>query len=97
MPTQLEKACQYLITRSYPSYNKDTCGKCASKVADAWDFAFGRKVKRFKYGKDCGATYEDLGFKKIFSFVCYPKIRDILNKKKKTTSQNWAMLLSFNP
>tara|TARA_R110002126_G_scaffold182439_2_gene331111 strand:+ start:2140 stop:2646 length:507 start_codon:yes stop_codon:yes gene_type:complete len=68
MPSPIERAQEYLIRKSYPSYNKNTCGRCASKVADAWDFAFGKKVKRFTHAKDCGATYEDLGFKKVFSY-----------------------------
>ena len=64
----IEKACEFLIRKSYPAYDKATCGKCASKVADAWDFAFDKKVKRFPSAKDCAPTYLDLGFKEVFSY-----------------------------
>lgn len=66
--TPIEKACEYLIRKSYPAYDKTTCNKCASKVADAWDFAFDKKVKRFLSAKDCAPTYLDLGFKEVFSY-----------------------------
>lgn len=68
MPSPIEKAQEYLITKSYPSYNKDTCGKCAAFVRSACDFAFGVHVQKFPSAKDCAPAYEELGFKKVFSF-----------------------------
>jgi hypothetical protein len=68
MDTRLEKACTYLITKAYPSYNKDTCGNCAAFVRSAFDFGFGVSVKKFPSAKDCAPAYEALGFKKVFSF-----------------------------
>lgn len=68
MREEINKACEYLIKQSFPAYDKKTCGQCASKVANAWDFAFGKKVKRFPSAKDCEPTYLDLGFEKVFSY-----------------------------
>lgn len=68
MPSPIEKAQEYLIRKSYPSYNKDTCGNCAAFVRSACDFGFETHVKKFPSAKDCAPAYEELGFKKIFSF-----------------------------
>jgi hypothetical protein len=68
MDKRLEKACQYLITKAFPSYNKDTCGHCAAFVRSACDFGFGVTVQKFPAAKNCAPAYEKLGFKKIFSF-----------------------------
>jgi len=68
MDKRLEKACTYLITKAYPSYNKDTCGHCAAAVRSAFDFGFGVNVKKFPSAKDCAPAYEALGLKKVFSF-----------------------------
>jgi hypothetical protein len=68
MPSPVEKACQYLISRAYPSYNKDTCGKCAAAVRSAFDFGFGVHVQKFPSAKDCAPAYEAIGFKKVFSY-----------------------------
>jgi hypothetical protein len=65
---RIEKACQYLITKAYPSYNKDTCGYCAAFVRSACDFGFGKRVRKFPSAKDCAPAYEEIGFKKIFSY-----------------------------
>ena len=68
MDKRLEKACQYLITKAFPSYNKDTCGHCAAFVRSACDFGFGVAVQKFPTAKNCAPAYEALGFKKVFSF-----------------------------
>ncbi len=68
MNIHLEKACQYLITKAYPSYDKKTCGHCARMVRMACDFGFEKTVKKFPSAKDCAPAYEELGFKKVFSF-----------------------------
>ena len=68
MTTPIEKACVFLITKAYPSYNKDTCGHCAAAVRSAVDFAFGKHIERKENAKDYGASYEKIGFKKVFSF-----------------------------
>ena len=68
MDKRLEKACQYLITKAFPSYNKDTCGHCAAFVRSAFDFGFEVRVRKFPSAKDCAPAYEDLGFKKVFSY-----------------------------
>lgn len=68
MPSPIEKAQEYLITKALPSYNKDTCGHCAMAVRSACDFGFETHVKKFPAAKDCAPAYEELGFKKIFSF-----------------------------
>lgn len=65
---QLEKACQYLITKAFPSYNKDTCGYCAAAVRSACDFGFEVRVKKFASAKNCAPAYEAIGFKKVFSY-----------------------------
>lgn len=70
MTSRLEKACLYLITKAYPSYNKDTCGHCAAAVRSAVDFAFEQHIERAEAAKDYGSSYEKIGFKKIF---CYPE------------------------
>lgn len=67
---KIEKTCQYLITKAFPSYNKNTCGHCAAAVRSACDFGFGVRIKKFTSAKDCAPAYEEIGFKKIFS---YPK------------------------
>lgn len=68
MDSRLEKACTYLLTKAYPSYNKDTCGHCAMAVRMAFDFGFGVNIKKFPSAKDCAPAYEALGFTKVFSF-----------------------------
>ena len=67
----IKKLCDYLIARAYPTYSKEKCGKCAAVVRAAAEFAFDpKKLDRVVSAKDYGASYEKLGFKKIFS---YPK------------------------
>lgn len=68
MTTALEKSCVYLITKAFPSYNKDTCGKCAAAVRSAVDFGFGKHIEKTGSAKNYGPSYEKIGFKKIFSF-----------------------------
>tara|TARA_R110000868_G_scaffold75117_1_gene216916 strand:+ start:39 stop:467 length:429 start_codon:yes stop_codon:yes gene_type:complete len=66
---KLEKACQFLIIKAAPSYNKDTCGHCARAVRMAVDFGFdGINIKQVQSAKDYGASYETIGFKKVFSY-----------------------------
>jgi len=68
MPNPIEKVQEYLIRKSYPSYNKNTCGRCAAFVRSAFDFGFGVHVRKFPSAKDCAPAYEELGFKKVFSY-----------------------------
>lgn len=64
----IEKACQYLITKAYPSYNKDTCGHCAAAVRSAVDFALGKHIDKVLAAKDYAPSYEKIGFKQVFSY-----------------------------
>ena len=73
MNSPLEKACEFLIRKAYPKYDKKTCGKCALAVRSAFDFAFGVNVQRFPSAKDCAPAYEALGFKKVFSYPAMNK------------------------
>ena len=79
----IEKACEYIISRALPSYNKDTCGYCAKAVRMAVDFGFEKNIKRAGTAKDYAQSYINIGFKKIFSYPedkkedYKPKIGDI--------------------
>lgn len=65
---RIEKACQYLITKAYPAYDKKTCGKCAAAVRSAVDFGLDCHVPRVLSAKDYGPSYEKVGFEKAFSY-----------------------------
>ena len=71
--TPIEKAQEYLIQKSYPSYNKATCGKCAAAIRSACDFGFEIHIKKFPSAKDCAPAYEAIGFKKVFSYPAQKK------------------------
>lgn len=68
MTSPIEKACEYIISRAYPSYNKDTCGYCARAVRKAVDFGFEKNIKQVVAAKDYGPSYEAIGFRKVFSY-----------------------------
>lgn len=68
MPEQLRKACDYLISRAYPAYEKSTCGHCAAYIRSACDYGFGKHIQHFPSAKDCGPAYEAIGFKKILNY-----------------------------
>lgn len=64
----IDKACQYLVTKAYPSYNKDTCGYCAKAIRSAVDFALeGENIEKKPSAKDYGPSYEKVGFEKILN------------------------------
>lgn len=67
MTTPIEKACFFIISKAFPSYNKSTCGHCARAVRTAWDFATGKHIGQVLDAKDYGPSYEKIGFKNIFS------------------------------
>jgi len=79
----IDRACNYIIAKAYPKYDKLTCGKCARAVRSAFDFAFGKEMPRTESAKDYGPLYEDLGFKKTFNYpeqdksLYKPKIGDL--------------------
>ena len=65
--TPIQKICDYLIARSYPSYNEN-CGNCAKMIREAVEFALSPKtIDRTNSAKDYGPSYEKVGFKKVFS------------------------------
>lgn len=71
--TNLEKSCEYLITKAHPSYNKDTCGHCAAAVRSAVDFGFSTHVQKTESAKNYGPSYEKIGFKNILTYPCFDK------------------------
>lgn len=73
LPIQISKACEYLIAKAYPAYDAKTCGHCAEKVRQAWDFALGKGMTHTLHAKDYGPIYQGLGFRKIFSFPLMDK------------------------
>lgn len=73
MREELRRACDYLITKAYPAYDKATCGHCALAVRSACDFGFSKHIKRFPAAKDSAPAYEEIGFKKIFSHPAQKK------------------------
>lgn len=79
MQNVIDRACEYLIRKAYPKYDKNTCGKCAMAVRSAFDFAFNKEMPRTESAKNYGPIYEGLGFKKIFS---YPAQKKALYKPK---------------
>ncbi len=90
MNLSLERACEYLITKAFPSYNKDTCGKCASMIRSAVDYGFEQHIERKLSAKDYGSSYEKIGFKKIFS---YPE-----NKKEDYQSEKGDIcIIQYEP
>jgi hypothetical protein len=67
--SKIDKACQFLITKAAPSYDKNTCGYCARAVRMAFDFGLGGvNIKAVPSAKDYAASYKEVGFKKVFSF-----------------------------
>jgi len=83
MIEEIKKTVDFLIARSYASYNEN-CGKCAKAVREAIEFGFAPKtLDRTESAKDYGPSYEKLGFKKVFSFPqedkskYKPKVGDI--------------------
>lgn len=70
------KACEYLLSKAYLTYDKKKCGKCAKSVRIAVETAFDCIIDRVESAKNYGPSYEKIGFKKVFS---YPDI-----DKKKT-------------
>jgi len=68
VPSPIEKVQEYLIRKSYPAYDKKTCGRCAAFVRSAFDFGFETRVQKFPSAKDCAPAYEALGLKKVFSY-----------------------------
>jgi len=76
MNDKIKKACEYLTTKAYLTYDKKKCGKCATFVRCAVDFGFDCFIDRTESAKNYGPSYEKIGFKKVFS---YPDI-----DKKKT-------------
>jgi hypothetical protein len=79
----IDRACEFLIRKAYPKYDKKTCGKCAKAVREAFSFALNKNVRIVGSAKNCGPVYEELGFKKVFSYplqekaLYKPKIGDI--------------------
>jgi len=69
----IRKACDYLMIRAYPKYDKNKCGKCASFVRSAVDFATGKSMERTLSAKNYGKIYEEIGFKNVFDFPTQPK------------------------
>ena len=69
----INRACQYLTTKAFPKYDEKTCGKCAAKVREAFDFARGKFLQRTESAKDYGPIYEKIGFKKVFSYPAQEK------------------------
>lgn len=68
MLEQLRKACDYLVIKAHPVYDKKTCGYCAMMIRSACDYGFGKHIKKFPSAKDAAPAYEEIGFKKIFSY-----------------------------
>jgi len=63
MIEEIKKTVDFLIARSYASYNEN-CGKCAKAVREAIEFGFAPKtLDRTESAKDYGPSYEKLGFK----------------------------------
>lgn len=63
-----KKISEYLIARSYPTYNEN-CGRCAKAVREAVEFVLDpKKIERTESAKNYGPSYEKIGFKKVFSF-----------------------------
>lgn len=61
----LKKLSEFLIAKSYPSYNEN-CGKCAKSVREAIEFAFAPRVLiRAIAAKDYGLSLEKFGFQKL--------------------------------
>jgi len=86
----ISKACEYLIAKAYPAYNKDTCGKCAAAIRNAFDFALKKPIERTESAKDYGPIYENLGFKKIFT---YP----IADKKLYQSKMGDICIIQYEP
>jgi len=71
-PTPIERACEFLIRKAYPKYDKKTCGYCARFVRMAFDFGFNTRITGVTSAKDYAPSYEAIGFKKVFS---YPEMK----------------------
>ena len=73
MNEKLDKACQYLIAKSFSAYDPKTCGHCALAVRNAFDFGFGVHIEQTEAAKNYAPSYEKIGFKKIFSYPAQKK------------------------
>jgi len=73
----IDKACEFLIRKAQPKYDKKKCGRCATIVRESFDFALRKFIPRTESAKDYGPIYEKLGFVKVFS---YPSVDKLLYK-----------------
>ena len=68
--------CEYIQSKAYPKYIKEVCGNCARFVREAVEFALVTKnLKRVLSAKNYGPSYEEVGFKKIFSYPAEAKAK----------------------
>lgn len=69
----LQRACEFLITKAFPKYDKKTCGNCGRFVRMAFDFGFNKRITGVLSAKDYATSYEAIGFKKVFSYPAMKK------------------------